>query len=216
MLSDYKKAIVNGRVTTVVTPQEALTNKVYQNKFSSVEINGVILPVKTSYDPSSPGFYISNDNKIGKIIYPSDKDADEYSAKNAVDFSNVKSMKELISKQEEVKKMESEVLSNSDNLFKPIPKENDSPEMKALKKAVCLKNIDIDAYADRFGDNFNNDKRLLKSSSVTMSKLKSFCNNFDMKCTLTITDKNPNVPNPIGQEIVVDICGGYHDNETDD
>ena len=68
-------------------------------------------------------------------------------------FSKLKS---VFSKQEEVKRMESEVLSNSDNLFKPIPKENDAPEMKALKEAICLKNIDIDAYADRFLDNFNN------------------------------------------------------------
>ena len=80
---------------------------------------------------------------------------DEYSSDNAIDFSNVQNMRELIQKQEEVKRIESEVLSNSDNLFKPIPKENDTPEMKALKEAICMKNIDIDMYADRFLDNFN-------------------------------------------------------------
>lgn len=121
-------------------------------------------------------------------------------------------MKDLINKQEEVKRMESEVLSNSDNLFKPIPKENDSPEMKALKQAICLKNIDIDAYADRFADNFNNDKRLLKGPSITMSKMKSIGNKLDMKITLTISDANPNVPNPIGESITVDVCG-YGDEE---
>lgn len=214
MLSNYKKAKVNGRVTTVVTPQEALNNEIYQNKFTSVEINDTILPVKNSYDPSSPGFYIVNNGKIGKIIYPSDEDKEEYSAKNAIDFSNITSMRELISKQEEVKKMESEVLSNSDNLFKPIPKENDTPEMRAMKQAICLKNIDIDAYADRLGDNFNNDKRLLKGSSITISKMKSICDKLDMKCTLIISDSNPNVPNPIGQEIKVDICG-YDENYED-
>lgn len=212
MLNNFKKAKINGRVTTVVTPQEALNNEAYQNKFSSVEIDGVILPVKTSYDPTSPGFYLTSNNKIGKLVFPCDEDLDEYSSKNAVDFSNIKSMKELINKQEKVKQMESEVLSNSDNLFKPISKENDSPEMKAMKEAICSKNIDIDAYADRFGDNFNNDKRLLKGSSITISKMKSICDKLDMKCTLTITDTNPNVPNPIGREITVDICG----NEDDD
>ena len=103
------------------------------------------------------------------------------------------------------------MLSNSDNLFKPIPKENDSPEMKAMKKAICLKNIDIDAYADRFGDNFNNDKRLMKGSNITLSKAKSIGNNLDMKITLTISDARPDVPNPIGESITVDICGYEED-----
>lgn len=209
MLSDFKKAKVEGRVATVIKPEEALKNPSMQNKYTAVEVGNCILPVKTSYDPSSPGFYINN--KIGKLIYPSKEDAEDYSNENVIDFSDVKTMRELIAKQEEVKKMESEVLSNSDNLFKPIAKENDSPEMKAMKKALCLKNIDIDAYADRFGDNFNNDKRLLKGSSITMSKLKSICDKLDMKCTLTISDINPNVPNPIGEDIVIDICGGNDD-----
>lgn len=212
MLNNYKKAKVNGRVTTVVTPEEALNNPLYQDKFSSVEINNTILPVKKTYDPTIPGFYISNTGKIGKIIYPSEEDLEEYSSSNAIDFSNIQNMRELISKQEEVKRMESEVLSNSDNLFKPIPKENDAPEMKALKEAICLKNIDIDAYADRFLDNFNNDKRLLKGSSITISKMKSICDKLDMKVTLTISDTSPNVPNPIGQSISVDICG-YNDGD---
>lgn len=207
MLEKYKKAKINGRVTTVVTPMEALENEIYQNKFTSVEVNDSILPVKKSYDPTSPGFYIFNEGKMGKIIYPNDNEKDEYSSKNAIDFSDVKNMKELISKQEEVKRMESEVLSSSDNLFKPIPKDTDSSEMKAMKQAICLKNIDIDVYADRFGDNFNNDKRLLKGSSITISKLKSICDKLDMKVTLTISDSSDDVPNPIGESITVDICG---------
>lgn len=214
MLNNYKKAKVNGRMTTVVTPEEALNNTLYQDKFSSVEINGMILPVKKSYDPTAPGFYISSSGKIGKFIYPSDEDMEEYSSENAIDFSNIQNMKELINKQEEVKRMESEVLSNSDNLFKPIPKENDAPEMKALKEAICLKNIDIDAYADRFLDNFNNDKRLLKGSSITISKMKSICDKLDMKITLSISDTSSDIPNPIGKTISVDICG--YDNNGDD
>ena len=214
MLRDYKKAKINNRVTTVVTPEEALQNESYQNKFTSVEINDSILPVKKSYDPSSPGFYLMGCGKMAKIIYPSGEDIEEYSSKNAVDFSDVETMKDLISKQEEVKRMESEVLSNSDNLFKPIVKENDSPEMKAMKKAICLKNIDLDLYQDRFADNFNNDKRLLKGSSITISKMKSICDKLDIKVTLTLSDTNPDVPNPIGESITVDICG-YDNGEED-
>lgn len=207
MLKDYKKAKINGRVTTVVTPIEALENEVYQNKFTSVEVNNVILPVKKSYDPSSPGFYIMASGNIGKFIYPSKEDIEEYSCDNIVDFSDVETMKDLISKQEEVKRMESEVLSNSDNLFKPVIKENDTPEMKALKKAICLKNIDLDLYQDRFGDNYNNDKRLIKGSNITLSKLKTICNGLDIKATLILSDVSNSIPNPIGESITVDICG---------
>lgn len=214
MLNNYKKAKINGRVTTVVTPQEVLQNESYQNKFTSVEIDDMILPVKNSYDPSSPGFYIMNNGNIGKIVKPNEEDKKEYSLDNAIDFSNITSMKELINKQEEVKKLESEVLSNSDNLFKPVVKENDSPEMRAMKEAVCAKNIDIDVYADRFNDNFNNDKRLLKGSSITMSKIKSISDKLDIKVTLVLSDKNPDVPNPMGKTISVDICG--YDNEEEE
>lgn len=212
MISNYKKAKVGDKITTVLSPQEVMQNKAMQNKFTSVQVGDSVLPVKNFYDPTSPGFYIMNNGLIGKIILPSEKDKEEYSSNNIVDFSDVTTMKELIEKQEEVKKLESEVLSNSDNLFKPIIKENDSPEMKAIKQAICLKNIDIDAYADRFGDNFNNDKRLLKGPSITMSKTKSVCDKLDMKVTLTISDKSPDVPNPIGKSITVDICG-YDDSE---
>ncbi len=216
MISNYKRAKVDGRVTTVMDLKEVLGNPYFQNKFTSVQIKDVVLPVKTSYDPTSAGLYISNNSKVGRIVYPNENDKEEYSSKNIIDFSNVQNMKELIEKQEEVKKLESEVLSNSDNLFKPIPKENDFPEMKALKQAICLKNIDIDAYTDRFGDNFNNDKRLLKGSSITMSKMKSICNKLDLKVTLTISDASPNVVNPMNDVISVDICGDANNNEEDE
>ena len=83
--------------------------------------------------------------------------------------------------------------------------------MKALKQAINLKNIDIDIYADRFLENFNNDKRLLKGPAITSSKMKSICPKLDMKVTLTISDAHPNVPNPIGQDITVVICGDGND-----
>lgn len=213
MFNNYKKAVVNGRMTTVMNPYDVLSNNVFHNKFTSVEYDGLVLPVKTSYDPTSPGFYITSNGKVGKLIKPSNDEMNEYSAANAVDFSNIEDMKELINKQDQVKQMEAEILSNSDNLFKPVIKDNDSPEMKALKQAICLKNIDIDLYSDRFGDNYNNDKRLLKGSSITMSKLKSYCNSLDMKCTIIISDKNENVPNPMNQQVIVDICGYDDDSE---
>ena len=88
MINEYKKAKIDGRVTTVVKPDEALQYDIYQNKFTSVEIGDTILPVKTSYDPTVPGFYIMNGGKIAKAVFPNDKDKDEYSSSNAINFSD--------------------------------------------------------------------------------------------------------------------------------
>ena len=79
--------------------------------------------------------------------------------------------------------------------------------MKAMKEAINLKHIDIDKYEPRFGPNFNNDKRLLKKDSITFRKLKDVCEALDMKATLKLEDANPNVPNPIGKKIAIDLTG---------
>ena len=211
MLRDYKKIKINNRVMTVIKPEEVLQDKTFQTKFTAVEINGVILPVKTSYDPTSPGFYIMDNGNLGRIVNPSEEDMEEYSVSNAIDFSNIQNMKDLIKAQDEVKKLEEDTLINSENAFKPTIREDDDPEMWAVKTALHLKNMNIDNYADRFEENFNNDKRLLKGKSITNAKLKSICPKLDMKVTLTISDMHPDVPNPIGKDITVVICGDGND-----
>ena len=70
------------------------------------------------------------------------------------------------------------------------------------------KSIDIEKYAGRFRDNFPNDKRQLKNTSATLNILKRFCKCMDMEALLTLRDKNPNVPNPIGEEITVSLTDG--------
>ena len=97
------------------------------------------------------------------------------------------------------------ILTTIDNVFAPEIYNNDTPEMKAMKQAILDKHIDLDKYEPRFGPNYNNDKRLLKKSSITFGKLRSICDALDMKVTMTIEDSSPDVPNPIGRSITVDL-----------
>ena len=80
--------------------------------------------------------------------------------------------------------------------------------MVGLKKAIIQKHIDLDKYEQRFGDNYNNDRRLLEKDNITLTKLKTFAKALDMKLTLTFEDNGKNVPNPIGEPIRVTVIGG--------
>ena len=55
---------------------------------------------------------------------------------------------------------------------------------------------------------YANDIRLLNKESLSLAKLKTFAKNLDMKVSIVVEDKAPNVPNPIGDKIVIDIVGG--------
>jgi hypothetical protein len=79
--------------------------------------------------------------------------------------------------------------------------------------ALNEKNMDLDKYAGRFSQNFPNDKRQLKNTSVTLHILKRFCANMDMEALLTIRDKSPDVPNPIGKEITVSLTDEFVDDD---
>ena len=71
-----------------------------------------------------------------------------------------------------------------------------------------MKNIDINKYEQRFGKNFNNDKRLFNNPTISLSKLETIAKALDMKLTLVIEDDNASVPNPMGDKVVIDLIPG--------
>ena len=107
--------------------------------------------------------------------------------------------------------MESTILTSADNITTPIDHPDDSPEMMALKEAIRSKHIDINKYEQRFGPNFNNDRRLLDKNTITLAKLKTMANALDMDISLTIKDKPGNIPNPIGKVITVSVTDEFSD-----
>lgn len=175
---------------------------------TAVEINGVIYPVITRMDakyPYSMGIY--SDGLFILIKLPKDKKIDKYLLKNIpkehiVDFNDVNSMTDLIDRNREANQLESNMLTNTNgNIFAPPILDTDLPEMAGLKEAIIKKKINLENYASRVGDNFNNDKRLFNKNTMTLNKIRDWCDALDIKATLILEDTNENVPNPMNTVI---------------
>ena len=181
----------------------------------SIDINGnnYGLPYRqrgTTID--KPGVYDAG--VVDIIVYPQTKEEIEKYSPDYTNFNNISDMKEYQEQYEKYKKAETSILtSGKDNVFKPPFLEDDTPEMRAIKEAISDKNIDLDKYASRFGDNYPNDKRKFKDNTITLYLIKRACNCLDMKARLILEDKNPDVANPIGRTIVADLTSGFSDED---
>ena len=205
------KAAINGQVVDVVDYDE------YSNHIDCysgrndvaipVDMRGreILLPVKGSYSSNVtlPGVY--NAGCVDFLIYPDEAFAERYIPKDFISMSNTDDIRELIKNGDAARKLDEPFITSPDSITCIPIKETDQPEMKGLKMALNAKNIDIDKYAARFGDNYPNDKRQLKNSNATLKIIKRFCENCDMEAILTFRDKNPDVPNPMNTEITVSL-----------
>jgi hypothetical protein len=136
-----------------------------------------------------------------------------YDSSNIIDFSQASSIKDVIRAQDKLASTEKAILSTVDNEFIPIVSEHDRPEMKLLKEAIASKHVDLDKYESRFGSNYNNDKRLLKKSSITFGKMVGMCNALDIKVTLVMEDRSGDVANPMGEKLSACITDVGDDGE---
>lgn len=57
-------------------------------------------------------------------------------------------------------------------------------------------------------ENFANDKRLLKKDDMTQQKGITFANCLDFDIYAILKDKDSDVPNPIGDPIIIKLTGG--------
>lgn len=204
MLGGMKKTQLNGKMCDVVSLQEYASNKDgYITGATAIEVGDYALPIIGKFD-TAPGIYVGS--AFSHFNLPDDTES-QYNLSNVIDMSNVSNIGELMEKQEAVRDLEREVLTNPDGITTPVIEENDSPAMKALKQAVLDKHIDINKYEPRFGSNFNNDKRTLDKSKISIQMLERMCKNLDIKASLVLEDTSPNVPNPIGHEISVELTG---------
>lgn len=205
-----------GKVCDVVTNEKYTSNpELYDPSYTAIEteIDGekYALPIINRFELGTkvgvvPGSCVSFYNPPQTAI-----DKESYSMDKVIDYSDAKGIKDLIERSMMVRNLENEVLVNPDNVTVLRIDDNDSPEMKALKEAINYKCCDINLYANRFGGNFANDRRILNDNTITLQKLKKYANALDMNITMTISDKNSNVPNPIGKKIQIDLTGGDSD-----
>jgi hypothetical protein len=138
------------------------------------------------------------------IVYPDEKDKAEYQPE-VIDLANSRSMEEYMIKQGKLKDIEKEILTTPDNIFTPHISDEDSPLMKGLKKAVIKKHIDIDKYADGYGENFPNDKRKFKDHDISIKLFERHVDVLGIKAVLVLTDASPDIPNPIVDPIYIPL-----------
>lgn len=201
---ELKKGNIDGQLKDIVSSEEYNTNKnLYEPEFTAIEREDFVYPIRTRID-TKPGYYPQGPIVIYKQPLPEQESI--YSINNIIDFSKTNNMKDLIEQSSNLKEMERQILTTPDNIYRPIIDEEDEPEMEGLKEAVIAKNIDIYKYKHRFPQ-FNNDIREFDKHSTTLSKLKRFGNALDLKITLVIEDKDPNVANPMGIKIIKPLNG---------
>ena len=207
---DMKKAKLAGKFMSVVSLDSYRSNPdAYDPSRTAIEFDdiGVALPIIGKFD-KSVGVSVSQNALFCKVNMPAEEELEDYSTDKVIDLSDVKNMGELMKKQRIIKDIEYEMLTSVDNIFQPKIGENCSPAMRALKMAVNEKKIDINKYSDRFGSNFNNDKRQYNKDTISMQMLERQCNGLDIKATLILEDASDDVPNPIGHKIIVELTEG--------
>lgn len=205
------KAATNGHIVDVIKYEDYSKDpeKYRDSNNAAVLFNhkgkDLLLPVRGRYSAnvSLPGVY--NAGSIDFVVYPDEAFADRYVPKQFVSMSNNDDIEKLIKNGEAIRKLDEPFITSPDEVTCIPIRQSDQPEMKGLKEALNAKKIDIDKYAPRFGQNFPNDKRQLRNNSATIKIIKRFCENCDMEALLIFKDKSPDVPNPIGKEIVISL-----------
>ena len=208
---EVSKASINGKVYDVLSYDEYVKNlDAYRDRTDiavkqNVYGEEVILPYNgpMKIDPITPGIY--DGGIVDFIKKPEKEDIEKYIPEKIVTFSNKSDIANIIANGNMVKYLDEPFITSPDNITITSITEKDQPEMRCLKAAINEKHIDLDKYAGRFSDNYPNDKRQLKGSSVTLNIIKRFCENCDMEAVLTIRDKSPDVPNPIGKDISISL-----------
>lgn len=206
-----KKARIDRRIVDVIDEEEFIRRSQLDDENSRLMTEDTavlgphdkIYPITRQYSQEVPSAY-----DVGPMImynipqhYMNDP---QYDKQQLIDFEDVKSLQDSIRKQSQLQEAERSILISPDNIFTPIPQETDTPEMSLLKQAITRKGIDIENYKQRFGSDFNNDKRLFDQSSITFFKLKRVCKIFDIKVSITLEDQ-PGAPNPIGEKLTAVI-----------
>ena len=160
---------------------------------------------------TAPGIHVKPNCPILYVTDPPEEDKDQYDRSNIIDYNKADTFKDFIETQNMVRELEKDILTSPDNIYVPPEDENDSPAMKALKKAITDKHIDLDKYETRFGSNYSNDKRIFNKNNISMQMLVRMCNATDIKASLTLEDQNPDVANPMGSTITVELTSGNNE-----
>lgn len=202
------KAFIDGKIYDVMDAKD-FGYVPYCGDSLALNMGNFILPIRDGKITvnSKPGIYPNG--IFFQYIYPRNEiEALEYSTIHLAYFVDAGTFKEVLEAKEKLERDEYKHLVSSDKKFAPpIDEINDSPLIIALKRAVTEKQCDINRYAEKFGADFNNDRRKFNGKDITAAKYKSISNNMDIRTTLIVEDMNPDVANPMGNRLVVTWVG---------
>lgn len=207
-----KKAKIDNTIYDVISMEDFKTNrKIYERSAGPIAIekeNGILYPIRTPSDTRC-GFYPKSDkNSADFFIEPDEGQTELFTASaTIIDFTAAKNLREVIEAQDKLNRAERSILTTADNITVPEVTDTDTPFMKAIKTTILQKRVDLDKYAHRFGNNYPNDKRLLRKNDMTLQKGITYAECLDFDMYLIITDAGADVPNPVGDPIVVRLTG---------
>ena len=198
---------MKNKLYNLVTMEEYDSNpELYNPHNTAILINDMVYPIKGQSE-SGVGIYYQPGCMCSKLV--KSQDPEEYSINNpnnrVMDFDNIDSIEEFMKEDKILKDIEEDVLVTNDNVFYLKINQTDQPQMQALKNAINLKHVDKKSYERSFPQ-FNNDIRLLKGGKITLNKLISTCNAFDINVQLILSDK-PGAPNPMRTTVTANLTG---------
>ena len=222
-LSFTEEAAIDGRTVNVFDEETFMQYHDLLQTNSSIAVKiktddgEAILPVRgklttKSVMDSKPGVYIGQMYDYYSIPV-TEKDKKEYypGSDRRVDFSDAKSMQELLDKSDKINSIKNQMLESSDSMTQAPLKPDDKPAMRGLKLAINAKGIDLDKYKDRFGENYPNNKRKLADTDITLFQLYRYCECLDMEMDITFRDAAGNIANPMNKVITVNCYPGNND-----
>ena len=216
MSINIRKVPMDNKLQNMVTIKQFVSSPFSYEPNKTVIDNGnnLMLPLITqsAYEKGKTGIYIDPNSFIHPFNMPEEKDLDKYNIEknkeNIIDFSDCSNYHDVISKQKAIKEVRSELMTNADHISYYPVNDNDTKLMSGLKRAINSKECDINCYEQNFNGNFLNNVRILNGNSITDKKTIEFGNAMDIKVTIRFEDKNPDVPNPMGKVIEVELTGG--------
>ena len=199
-----KKKVIDEKLYSVVDEPYQI-DPLVQN--TALIYDNYVLPIRGTND-TRPGVYGYNQNAMCMIIKePQTKEEmEEYGIDGIIDLDSSRSIKELSERADLVRKMEEGIMTNTGDAFYIPYCETDTPAMRGLKEAVNSKAVNIATYRPRFAQP-NNDIRMMKKDSITLSKLIEMMNVFDIHGTLILNDKNGCV-NKMNKDIIIPLNDG--------
>ena len=206
------KAFIDGRIYDVFEQFE-LGMYQYNGNALALRIGDFVLPIRVG-QVAKPGVYVNG--CWYNVVYPNTpEECEMYSISHLAYFESANTFKDVVAEKEKLEQDEFNHLVNSTNVFAPVVDQvNDKPLMLGLKMAVTEKQCDINRYAEKFGSDFNNDRRKFNGHDITAAKYSSISNNLDIRTTLIIEDMHADVANPMNKRIILTWVGdGEHDQD---